>query len=145
VARMRAEDELNPEREGPEDVRILVVDDFADAAEPLAELLVDNGYSVRVAPGGEEALLMVPDFHPHCVILDINMPGVNGLQLTQRLKAAYGDDIVLIAVTGGAKDDRVVAETFARVDHYLPKPIDIERLERILPPLALSPRSQRKR
>jgi CheY-like chemotaxis protein len=118
-----------------DEVRVLVVDDFPDAAATLAGLLEADGYQVRIAHSGDEALAIVEAQPPHCVILDINMPGLDGDGLSARLRERYGDDIVLIAVTGTGRDDRRVAETFARVDHYLVKPLDPAALRKALPPL----------
>ena len=116
------------------DVRVLVVDDQKDAAETLAELLTMNGYVTRTATDGAAALRLVAEFLPHCVLLDVQMPGIDGLELTRRLRATHRDDVVLIAVTGGSADESRVAQTFDLVDHYLVKPIDIAKLEKILPP-----------
>ena len=114
--------------------RVLVVDDDFDVANALAELLSVNGYVVRTANDGLSALAMVKEFRPDCVLLDIRMPGIDGLDLTRQLRAAYRDDLVLVAVTGGSADESRVAQTFDLVDHYLAKPIDIKKLEKILPP-----------
>lgn len=118
-----------------DEVRVLVVDDFADAAETLAAVLELDGYVVRIAHDGDEALLVVEQFRPHCVILDINMPGLDGNGLSARLRSRYGDDIVLIAITGTGESDQRVAQTFDRVDHYLLKPLDPAALRKALPPI----------
>jgi CheY-like chemotaxis protein len=115
------------------EARVLIVDDMADVAEALACLLELDGYAVKTAVNGEQALQMTEEFRPHCVLLDISMPGMDGLELTKSMRQRYGDDIVLIAITGGTSDDRRVTETFARVDHYLQKPIDAAQLRKVLP------------
>ena len=115
------------------DVRVLVVDDIEDAARSLALVLSLNGYISRTANDGASALELTEAFRPHCILLDINMPGIDGLELTRRLRTTYGDDIVLVAVTGGDADQARVAGTFELVDHYLAKPIDMVKLEKILP------------
>jgi CheY-like chemotaxis protein len=61
------------------------------------------------------------------------MPGMDGDELSKRLRESYGDDIVLIAMTGGRDKDKRVHDTFARVDHYLRKPVDLGQLRRLLP------------
>jgi DNA-binding response OmpR family regulator len=118
------------------DVRVLVVDDIADAAEALAETLELSGYKVSVASDGARALALIEAEQPHCVLLDIGMPGMDGNQLTKALRERYGDDIVLIAVTGREHDDERVSDTFSRVDHYLQKPVDPDVLRKLLPPVA---------
>ena len=119
-----------------DDVRVVVVDDFADAAEALAETLKMSGYKVWVATDGTAALALIETQRPHCVLLDIGMPGMDGNELARTLRSRYGDDIVLIAVTGREHDDERVSDTFARVDHYLQKPVDPDVLRKLLPPVA---------
>jgi len=118
-----------------DDVRVLVVDDVVDAAEALAETLALSGYRVWIATDGAAALALVEEHKPHCVLLDIGMPGMDGNELTRTLRSRYGDDIVLIAVTGREHDDERVSDTFARVDHYLQKPVDPDVLRKLLPPI----------
>jgi DNA-binding response OmpR family regulator len=115
------------------DVRVLVVDDLEDAAKSLAVVLSLNGYVARTAHDGASALHITKEFRPHCILLDVNMPGIDGLELTQRLRTTYGDDIVLVAVTGGRVEEARVSKTFELVDHYLAKPIEMDKLEKILP------------
>ena len=116
-------------------VRVLGVDDVVDAAEALAETLAMSGYKVWIATDGAAALALVEEHKPHCVLLDIGMPGMDGNELTRTLRTRYGDDIVLIAVTGREHDDERVSDTFARVDHYLQKPVDPDVLRKLLPPV----------
>ena len=118
-----------------DDVRVVVVDDFIDAAEALAETLMISGYKVWGATDGAGALALIETHQPHCVLLDIGMPGMDGNELTRTLRSRYGDDIVLIAVTGREHDDERVSDTFARVDHYLQKPVDPDVLRKLLPPV----------
>lgn len=120
----------------PDAVHIVVVDDSADAALTLQALLEMNGYTVQVALSAEEALRAIETNKPHCVLLDCSMPGgMNGLEFARRLRGLYGDDIVLIAVTGTDLQSEGVSETFDLVDHHLLKPVDFARLSAALPPL----------
>jgi DNA-binding response OmpR family regulator len=118
------------------DARIVVVDDAPDALDMLVELIASNGYAVRGASNGQQALELVAAYAPHCVLFDVEMPGMDGLVLARRLRAVHGNDIVLIAVTGHSPEDERVAETFNAVDYWLTKPIDLERLYQVLPPIA---------
>jgi CheY-like chemotaxis protein len=114
--------------------RIVVVDDHADLAGTLAEVLTLDGFSVRTAADGDSALAVIAEHKPLCVLTDIDMPGMNGFELVQRLRALYGSDIVLIAITGwGTKESRVAKE-YDAFDHTLRKPIDLEFLRKLLRP-----------
>jgi len=118
-----------------DEVRVVVIDDVSDAADALALALQLDGYDVRTAHNGVDALSLIETYRPHCVLLDIEMPQMDGCELSKQLRRLYGDDIVLVAVTGWGKDNERVAESFGRVDHYLQKPIVYEKLQVILPPL----------
>ena len=107
---------------GTEAVRILVVDDSSDAAETLALLLRLNGYEVRTASTGEEALSLIDVEKPHAVVFDVVMPGIGGEQLCRRLRDRHGDDKVLIAVSGFAGADERVGASYELADHFLVKP-----------------------
>lgn len=116
--------------------RVVIVDDVLDTAEALAGQLRLDGYDVRIALNGLEALALAEQFRPHCMIIDVYMPAMNGAELTTQMRARYGDDVVLLGVTGGTKTHPVVRDTFARVDHYFHKPVDIQDLRKLLPPVA---------
>lgn len=113
-------------------VRVVVVDDQQDAADMLAAVLELDGYAVRTAASGEQALSLVAQFEPHMVLLDVNMPGMDGRELTQQLRRRYGDAMVLIAVSGTDPEDERVTQTFDSVDHYFRKPVDLAALRRLL-------------
>ena len=117
-----------------DDVHVLVVDDSLDAATSMAELLAMDGYSVRTAFVGHQALQLVAQQVPHCVILDINMPGMDGCELAQELRARYDSSMVIVAITGmGDKSERV-AKTIALADHFLRKPFESATLRKLLLP-----------
>ena len=118
-----------------DEVRVVVVDDDVDGAESLAQLLALSGYCVKTAHDGVEAWTLIEAFQPLCVLFDIKMPGIDGAELSRRLRASYGDDMVLIAITGAPESDARVVETFARVDFYLQKPVSLAKLQVALPPI----------
>jgi DNA-binding response OmpR family regulator len=117
-------------------VRVIVVDDVPDAAQTLALLLELDGYDVRMAHDGAQALAMIDSFAPHCILFDIDMPGVDGFELSKRVRERHVDDIVLIAVTARENQDPRVVGAFTVADHYVRKPVDHAVLRRVLPPLA---------
>ena len=116
-------------------VRVVVVDDAEDSAATMAELLRLYHYEVWTAGSEAEALALVQKHLPHCVLFDVVMPGIGGDELCSRLRATYGDDIVLIAVTGCSEGDPRVHRSFAVADHYFTKPIDPVALSKVLRPL----------
>jgi CheY-like chemotaxis protein len=114
-------------------LRILVVDDNTDAAESLARVLTLGGHTVRVANAGETALAEAAPFAPAVVLLDIGMPGMDGIEVARRLRRSLPHARpLLVAVTGfGQPADRArTAE--AGFDHHLVKPIDIGTLRSLL-------------
>ena len=117
-----------------EDIRVVLVDDDLDACESLSELLKDDGYSVRFATTAEDAMIAVREYQPVCALVDLGLPDLDGVELSKRLRASYGPDLVLIAVTGrsGAKAHDEAMR--AGVDHVLSKPLSVERLRRFFPP-----------
>ena len=118
-----------------DEVRVVVVDDVRDAAEILAFSLALDGYKAVTARDAYEALAVIEEVRPHCVLLDIDMPGMDGCELSRRLRERYGAAMVLIAVTGWGHEDQRVSAAFAHFDHYLQKPVASEVLRSLLPPL----------
>lgn len=114
-------------------LRILVVDDNRDAADTCTMLLQLSGHHVQTAYTAREALERGRGFRPQVLLLDIELPDVDGYTLAQQVRATpWGRGAVLIAVTGwGREDDRLQAES-AGFDHHLVKPIDGERIEALL-------------
>jgi CheY-like chemotaxis protein len=112
--------------------RIVVVDDHAELAGTLAEVLTLDGFDVRTAASGDAALAVIAEHKPICVLTDIDMPGMNGFELVRRLRALYGSDIVFIAITGWGTDDSRTAKEFDAFDYTLRKPIDLSVLRQLL-------------
>lgn len=106
---------------------ILIVDDESRVTSALRRVLAYEGYTVSTAPDGESALALARTRPPDLVILDIMLPGINGLEVCRRLRAA-GDEVAVLMLT--ARDtvaDRVTGlETGA--DDYLVKPFALEEL-----------------
>jgi len=115
-------------------LHVYIVDDDRDSANSLADLLTRLGHRATGCYDGDTLLELTRRDKPDCVLLDIAMKGMDGFELTQRLRNEYGDDIVLIAVTGAPPDSPAVQSTFDLVDHYFVKPVDIRKLTEILSP-----------
>lgn len=106
---------------------ILIVDDDTRVTNALRRTLAYEGYSVSVAANGEGALAVARNKPPDLVILDLMLPGIDGLEVCRRLRAA-GDGITVLMLTArDAVADRVAGlETGA--DDYLVKPFALEEL-----------------
>ncbi|MCC7542547.1 MAG: sigma-54-dependent Fis family transcriptional regulator [Deltaproteobacteria bacterium] len=123
---MTMETETTPESE-PRKGRVLVVDDDADGREALALLLADEGYSVETAEDGERGLEQVATFGPDVVVTDVNMPGMDGLELLRR---ARDEDphlgVVVMTAFGNVRD---AVEAMRRgAQHYVTKPVDPDEI-----------------
>ncbi len=108
---------------------ILVVDDNVLNLKLAATLLRTEGYTVQTAGGAEEALEILIRQHPRLILMDLQLPGMDGLELTRRLKADLAThDIIIVALTAYAmKGDEEKARA-AGCDGYIAKPIDTRTL-----------------
>ena len=111
-----------------EKLRIVVVDDSADATEPLVALLTSDGYEAVAAGDATTALGLIQRGLPHCVVMDIDMPGIDGVELARHLRANYGHTMMLIALSGWDASHPRVQAIAGIVDHTLSKPCDYVRL-----------------
>lgn len=119
----------------PDEVRVVVVDDVPDCAESLAALLAADGYVVRISTRATEVPGVVREFDPHCVLMDVQMPGLDGRVLARALRAEHGSTIVLVACTGLGDASDHIGDDFAAFDHTLAKPVQPQQLRQLLPPL----------
>jgi two-component system, cell cycle response regulator DivK len=108
---------------------ILIVDDNAVNLKLVKVLLVKEGYQVQTATDAEEALKSIEASKPRLILMDIQLPGMDGLELTRKLKAApETKDIVVVALTAYAmKGDEEKARA-AGCGGYITKPIDTQAL-----------------
>ena len=109
------------------EVRILVVDDEASVRTSLARILEQAGYQVSQAADGRQALHSVALERPDAVVLDIVMPGLDGIEVTRGLRAARDSTPVLLLTARGEVADRVRGLD-AGADDYLSKPFALEEL-----------------
>jgi two-component system response regulator MprA len=108
-------------------MRVLVVDDDPAVRESLRRSLAFNGYQVKLAADGEQALRAVADSRPDAVVLDVMMPKLDGLATCRALRAA-GDDVPVLMLTARDEVADRVAGLDAGADDYLPKPFALEEL-----------------
>jgi CheY-like chemotaxis protein len=116
----------------PPKLRVLVVDDYTDAADSLCALLKCFGHEARPCYEGAAAIAESQTFHPHVVLLDLGMALLDGYQVAKRLRSAPdGARLVIMALTGfGDTDHRQRARE--HFDYFLLKPVAPDDLEKIL-------------
>lgn len=106
--------------------RILVVDDNVLNVELVKFVIGADGCLIESAPDAAEALLRIQSFHPDLILMDIQMPGMNGLELTRRIKSdAMTRHIVVLAFTAYAMQGDEQKMRDAGCDGYVSKPIDV--------------------
>lgn len=117
--------------------RVLVADDEPLTAEMLALMLTFRGYDVVCAYDGAEALACARELRPDVFLLDVLMPGLEGVELTRRLRADPELGERPVVLLSSADEDQVDWRS-AGADLFLQKPIDIlalpDLVERLLPP-----------
>ena len=108
---------------------ILAVDDEADVLGTLNRALSREGYEIGQSLSGNDAWQKIINRRPDLVILDINMPGMDGLQLCRRLRAdTRYNELLILFLTASAKTDDVVAGLDAGGDDYVTKPFELAEL-----------------
>ncbi len=109
--------------------RILVVDDNLDHLETLTDLLELENFEVLTASSGLDALAKVQTSHPDVVLLDINMPGMDGYSVARYIRELPGgSQVVLAALSGYGQPADLERSKEAGFDYHLVKPVDFARL-----------------
>jgi len=116
----------------PPSRRILVVDDNLDSALTWAMLLRTEGHEVQVAHDAPGALAIARDIHPEVALVDIGLPGMNGIDLGRLLRAEEGPGLLLVAVSGYAAEEDRRRTREAGFDHHFRKPLEPELLFTLL-------------
>ncbi len=103
--------------------RILVVDDDVFSQQMLRKTLEFEGYKVQVASNGNEALEVINNWYPHLVLLDINMPGLDGMQTLTTLRSQL-NYVSTIFISGNSTPEDIIKGLDAGADDYITKPFD---------------------
>jgi two-component system phosphate regulon response regulator PhoB len=108
---------------------VLIADDDRDILELVCLTLERDGYEVAQAATGEEALRIAAERRLHLAILDLMMPGIDGYEVTRRLRLADGDDHLPILILSAFAEDRQAAQALAAgADAYMRKPFSPREL-----------------
>jgi CheY-like chemotaxis protein len=119
-------------------LRLLIVDDNADTVESLAMLMRLYGHDAMTCFSGPDGLKLALSVERDVILLDIGLPGIDGLEVARRIRAKTTKP-VLIAMTGyGQPEDREKSKE-AGFDYHLTKPVDPEKLQKLLARIAPKP------
>jgi CheY-like chemotaxis protein len=112
---------------------ILIVDDNPANLKLARVLLAGGGFEVRTAADAQEALRVLAGFRPRLILMDLQLPGMDGFELTRRLKASptHGEVIILALTAYAMKGDEEKARA-AGCDGYISKPIDTRSLPSVV-------------
>jgi CheY-like chemotaxis protein len=119
--------------------RVLVVDDEPQVGAMLQEVLTELGYVVKHARSGAEALQLAPVFEPDVILLDLQMPGMSGVEVLDHLRRDHRD--VPVVILSGNQDLGTARRTLrSGAFDYVPKPFTIDVLARVVAAAAAMPR-----
>jgi two-component system sensor histidine kinase/response regulator len=108
---------------------VLIVDDFPDTLALYEAVLSEDGHNVRLASNGLEALRKVDELEPEVVLLDVSMPGLDGVEVLKRLRTRRGGGPAVIMLTAARREPHAIEAGLKEgADAYLTKPIDSREL-----------------
>ena len=111
--------------------KIMIVDDEPDLVNGLAMSFGKEGYRVLKAFDGNTALKLAQEENPHLILLDVNMPGINGLSVCQTLRAREADTRIILLSAKGEEVDKVVGLEIG-ADDYVTKPFSLRELHSLV-------------
>ena len=120
-------------------IRVQVIDDNHDAADIVGLLIEEEGGEARVAYDGASGIAMAQEFKPQVAIVDIGLPDMDGYEACRRLRAIFGPDLGIVALTGWGHDRDKQQALQAGFDAHITKPADPRKLSEAI--LALKERA----
>ena len=110
--------------------KALVVDDDEDLVELIREALENDGrFEVRIANNGFDAGMMVKEYHPDLIVLDVMLPDINGKEVCQRVRNdSTMDDVRIICISGMVEEDKIDDLRAAGANEFMHKPFEVEAL-----------------
>jgi CheY-like chemotaxis protein len=114
-------------------LRVLIADDYPDAAESLAMLFAGWGHETRVAQDGEQALALAGQWRPDVCVLDLDMPKLDGCGAARHIREQeWEPQPLLIAFSGWTDAEHKYDALQAGFDHFVMKPVEPPKLMRII-------------
>ena len=122
--------------------KALIVDDDDELVELIKDVLdADGRFEIKTASNGFDAGMMVKDYHPDIIILDVMLPDINGQEVCQRVRSDEAlDDCRIICISGMVERDKIDELKASGADEFMQKPFEIEKLvERVCRLLDVEP------
>ena len=110
--------------------KALIVDDDAELVELITDALeADGRFEVRIASNGFDAGMMVKEYHPDIIVLDVMLPDINGKEVCQRVRSDNSLEAVqIICISGMVEEDKVADLKLAGANDFMQKPFAVDRL-----------------
>ena len=110
--------------------KVLIVDDDAELVELITDALERDGrFETRSVNNGFDAGMMVKEYHPDLIVLDVMLPDINGKEVCQRVRSDKSmDDVRIICISGMVEEDKVSELRTAGANDFMHKPFEVERL-----------------
>src|SRR5262245_25695736 len=124
--------------------KVLVVDDDFELVQLITRVLEEDGrFEVRIAGNGFDAGMMVKEYRPDIIVLDVMLPDINGKEVCHRVRSDSNlEDVRILCISGMIEEDKVHELRLSGADDFLHKPFDIEELiERMCTLLEIEPAS----
>jgi len=124
--------------------KVLLVDDEVELVEVMTRVLEEDGrFEIRIASNGFDAGMMVKEYRPDIIVLDVMLPDINGKEVCQRVRADPTlEDVRILCISGMVEEDKVQELRLAGADHFLPKPFEYDALiDRMCELLEIEPAS----
>ena len=124
-------------------IKVLVIEDDEYSRDALAHLLDAEGYDAQSAHDGEAGLEKAKETNPDVIVLDLNLPGIDGRQVIKRIRGDQSLASIPILVVTGDDDKAAQAAVDIGADGYLTKPVEFDRLISAITNIQASPVSGR--
>lgn len=124
--------------------KVLLVDDDTDLVELMTKMLDEDGrFEVRIANNGFDAGMLVKEYRPDMIVLDVMLPDINGKEVCHRVRAdASLEDVRILCISGMIEEDKIQELRLSGADDFLHKPFEMEHLiDRMCALLELEPAS----
>ena len=110
--------------------KVLLVDDDAELVELILKFLDEDGrFETRVAQNGFDAGMMVKEYHPDLIVLDVMLPDINGKEVCQRVRSdSTMDDVKIICISGMVEQDKIDDLKAAGANDFMQKPFEVDKL-----------------